>query len=613
MHDPVLGTMIDRYRIERVLGEGGMGRVYLGVQPQIGSRVAIKLMSSAAAGHVDRFFAEARAVNLIDHDSIVKVTDLGTLPDGRPFIVMEYLEGCTLRAIYKSGPPPLGAIGRVIVEVLAALAAVHEREIVHRDLKPDNIFLTTSGRVKVLDFGIAKLLAEGGASAPRTKTGATIGTPEYMAPEQINGGTIDPRTDLYTMGVVLFEAATGQRPFSGDTEFAIMRAHVEDAPPRPSQLRADIPALYEQVILQALAKRPELRFQSAGAMSNALSHALGQLPAEQHASLVIAQPPSAGRFDATVSLAREVEPTRATVDARGSRPRPEPVATGRKRWPIAIAAIAALGAAGAIAWFATRDPAAPAQVVADIVDAAPVSPLLPATPIDGGIVPGIDAGIDAGIAREPRRPPDGGVTVSAPAPTNPADPKPDPKPTGALPGPSLTPFSDLPTVRRQLDVDRKRFDAVAYSVTATKLARTMIPDAALVGISISSIQRSGFVDLTLHGASAGYSFRSPIESKRPAPAGAPREASVYRACQVNVLVSKELRISVDATHTCTEQILAPLRCTMQEIWAKALEQGMPDDVDLGDLRYRKSYAGDGELYLGTGSRKPSYTIANDCR
>ena len=621
--DPVLGTMIDRYRIERVLGEGGMGRVYLGVQPQIGSRVAIKLMSSAASGHVDRFFAEARAVNLIDHDSIVKVTDLGTLPDGRPFIVMEYLEGATLRAVVKDGAPPLGSVGRVIVEVLAALAAVHEREIVHRDLKPDNIFLTVSGRVKVLDFGIAKLLAGRGESAPRTKTGLAIGTPEYMAPEQISGGTIDARTDLYTMGIVLFEAATGRRPFSGETDFALMRAHVEDAPPRPSSLRPEIPALYEQVILQALAKQPELRFQSAAAMSNALSHALAQLPAEHHVPLVVAAAPAsgAGRFDATVPVHPEAEPTRVTVDHRGSRPRPEPVA--KRRWPIALAALAILGAAGAIAWFATRGPAEPAPIATVELDASAAVADAASVPVDTALLPE-DAAVTAVL-------PDGRPVAGSPRPSTPIDagvgenrrapvdasvpaPVPDPKPqTGSLPPPSLNRLSDLPRRTAALDFDPKRFDAVAYTATATKLARSMIPDAALTGISIDGIQRSGLVDLTESGAGARWSFRSPIESKRPRPDGAPREANVYRACHVDVRIDRELRISVDDAHTCTAAILSPPRCTMKQIWARALEQGMDPEVDRGDLRYRESYAGDGELYLNTGSRKPSYTIANDCK
>src|SRR6185503_12271524 len=163
--DLLLGQTIGAYRIARLLGVGGMGRVYKGVHPQIGSRVAIKVLSRECSDRrdlVDRFFSEAKAVNLIRHESIVNVLDLATLPDGRPYIVMEYLDGAPLASIIdqaqRSGAPlPLGGLARLIAEVLDALGAAHGKGIVHRDLKPDNIYVTPAGRPKVLDFGIAKL------------------------------------------------------------------------------------------------------------------------------------------------------------------------------------------------------------------------------------------------------------------------------------------------------------------------------------------------------------------------------------------------------------------------------------------------------------------------
>ncbi|MBC7975669.1 MAG: serine/threonine protein kinase, partial [Myxococcales bacterium] len=208
--DPLLGTEVGRYRLARLLGEGGMGRVYLAVQPAIGSRVAVKILSDQCARNPEllaRFFAEARAVNLIRHERIVSVIDLAQLPDGRPFIVMEYVEGHTLAAIAAAGPVPLGGLIQVMTEVLSALAAAHAIGIVHRDLKPDNVLVSAEGHAKVLDFGIAKLAPELRQQlSPRTGTGALLGTPQYMAPEQISGsGGVEPRTDLYAAGVVLYE------------------------------------------------------------------------------------------------------------------------------------------------------------------------------------------------------------------------------------------------------------------------------------------------------------------------------------------------------------------------------------------------------------------------
>jgi tRNA A-37 threonylcarbamoyl transferase component Bud32 len=283
----LLGTTIGAYRVARLLGVGGMGRVYKGVHPAIGSRVAIKVLSRECTDRrelVDRFFAEAKAVNLIRHESIVNVLDLATLPDGRPYIIMEYLDGAPLasiieHAVQTRSPLPLGGLARLAVEVLDALAAAHAKGIVHRDLKPDNIYVTPSGRPKVLDFGIAKLSDLNAGSA--TRTGSLLGTPHYMAPEQAAGKPVDLRADVYAIGVILFEAATGQKPFLAESLFELLRKHVEVPPPPPRGLRPDLPVEVESVILTALAKAPEHRFASAQAMSMALQHATAHLAAEQ--------------------------------------------------------------------------------------------------------------------------------------------------------------------------------------------------------------------------------------------------------------------------------------------------------------------------------------------
>src|SRR5260221_697557 len=275
--DSLLGTELDRYRLAKLLGEGGMGRVYLAVQPAIGSRVAIKILSEQGAKTaelLERFFAEARAVNLIRHENIVGVLDMAVLPDGRPFIVMEFVEGQTLAEIVRTQQAPIGGVVQAMGEVLGALAAAHAIGIVHRDLKPDNIIVTVEGHAKVLDFGIAKLAPNLRDVAPQTKTGAILGTPAYMAPEQISGAAnVDARTDVYACGVVLFEAVTGRQPFSGATLFDLMKAHVEQMPPLPRMYRPELPDAIEHVIMQALAKDPAQRFQSATAMAQALAHA----------------------------------------------------------------------------------------------------------------------------------------------------------------------------------------------------------------------------------------------------------------------------------------------------------------------------------------------------
>ena len=169
---PLAGQLLGSYRIARLLGQGGMGEVYLGVQPEIGSRVAIKLLSLDAArapGIVERFFAEARAVNVIRHEGIVSILDLARLRDGRPYIVMEFLDGAPLSKVFEEHRPmPLGALVQMSIWVLGALGAAHALGITHRDLKPDNVFVTTLGRVKLLDFGIAKLKPDQGGVSDAT-------------------------------------------------------------------------------------------------------------------------------------------------------------------------------------------------------------------------------------------------------------------------------------------------------------------------------------------------------------------------------------------------------------------------------------------------------------
>lgn len=280
--DVLLGSTLGSYRVTALIGRGGMGLVYRAVHPTIGSRVAVKVLTRECAADrtlVERFFAEARAVNLIRHDNIVSVLDLASLPDGRPFIVMELLEGRPLSTlIERSGPLPLGAAITIVSELLDGLSAAHDKGIVHRDLKPDNVYITRSGRVKVVDFGIAKLRPEQGGVSDATRTGSLMGTPFYMSPEQAVGAPVDARSDLYAVGVILFEMVTGQRPFSARNLYELLKAHVEAMPLAPRVLRADIPEQLETVLLHALQKDPGYRYQSARDFKAGLLQASAAVP-----------------------------------------------------------------------------------------------------------------------------------------------------------------------------------------------------------------------------------------------------------------------------------------------------------------------------------------------
>ncbi|MBP6842920.1 MAG: serine/threonine protein kinase [Kofleriaceae bacterium] len=362
--DTLLGLTIGRWRLARLLGEGGMGRVYLAVQPAIGSRVAIKVLSEACArdrGLVDRFFAEARAVNLVRHEHIVSVLDLAWFDDGRPYIVMEYVAGATLGALVPRGPLPLGSLAAVVGEVLSALAAAHAIGIVHRDLKPDNVLVTAGGHAKVLDFGIAKLAPQlQRGDSPQTASGALLGTPDYMAPEQVAGGVIDGRTDLYALGALLYECVTGRRPFAGGNLFEVLRAQVEALPPAPASLRADLPPALDAVIMRALAKRPEDRFATAADMAAALAAATAGLPPAAWAPLPIAAAPPSPTAPSSLAHGHTLPAAPPTAARRRQRGVVVAIAAG----VIAVVAIAALAGGGRDERAGAPPPGAPAPAPA---------------------------------------------------------------------------------------------------------------------------------------------------------------------------------------------------------------------------------------------------------
>jgi eukaryotic-like serine/threonine-protein kinase len=243
LSDDLIGRTIGSYRVDRLLGKGGMGTVYMGTHPVIGSRVAIKFLHPQFSHDekiVDRFFNEARAVNVIGHDNILKILDLNVTDDQRHYFVMEFLHGRPLQALLRHNVPvPLEVTGPILVQVCDALEAAHKRGIVHRDLKPDNVYLITmKGKknfVKVVDFGIARIADDAGASTGKTQTGMVMGTPAYMSPEQGSGASnkIDGRSDVYSLGVMMFQLATGRLPFPGANFGEVLIGHLQLPPPQP--------------------------------------------------------------------------------------------------------------------------------------------------------------------------------------------------------------------------------------------------------------------------------------------------------------------------------------------------------------------------------------------
>jgi eukaryotic-like serine/threonine-protein kinase len=270
-----------------------MGRVYLAVHPGIGRQAAVKVLTPGDAADpqiVGRFITEARAANAIRHPNIVDIYDSGVLDGGTPYIVMEYLEGETLTQALARGPVALDDAIDWGCQVAEALSAAHAHDVVHRDLKPDNLFLTSDARrlgrkqVKVLDFGIAKLQRHTADQIHQTRTGSLLGTPLYMSPEQcMSLKNVDARTDIYSLGVILYEMVTGKRPFDADGVYAVISMHINDAPLPPTSHRADTPRDLEAVILRALAKAPEQRQESMAVLHSQLELTRGNTAASSDA------------------------------------------------------------------------------------------------------------------------------------------------------------------------------------------------------------------------------------------------------------------------------------------------------------------------------------------
>jgi len=262
------GTQIGEYDIEAKVGEGAMGTVYRAIHPQIGKHVAIKVMTPKVFGEaeaVKRFVGEARAVAAIEHPGIVDVFGFGRIPDGRTYLVMEWLDGQSL-SDRMHAEPKLGweESCEVIRQIARALEAAHAKGIIHRDLKPENVFLKKvddeKPTVKLLDFGLAKSTnKEDVANLAKTRSGQMLGTPLYMSPEQCKNKNVDHRTDIYALGCMCYELLVGRTPYDADNVAEIITAHLVSEPPRPSKFKEDIPADIDKLLYNMIAKDPDKR------------------------------------------------------------------------------------------------------------------------------------------------------------------------------------------------------------------------------------------------------------------------------------------------------------------------------------------------------------------
>lgn len=280
----MIGHTLGRYQILEQLGEGGMATVYKAYDTRLGRYVALKVMHPTAnlqPALLRRFENEARSLAQLSHPAIVRVLDYGE-QDGWPYLVLEYIPSGTLKDMMLHGPIAWRDAARFLAPIARALEYAHQHGIIHRDVKPSNILMTESGQPMLSDFGIAKTL-EGDTSTDITTTGLRLGTPEYMSPEQCTGSPVDARTDIYSLGIVLYEMLTGRKPFTADSSMAVMHQQVYDTPPAPHLFVPNLPWQVEQVVDRAMAKTPEARYQTMGEFATALESLDGEKAASRPA------------------------------------------------------------------------------------------------------------------------------------------------------------------------------------------------------------------------------------------------------------------------------------------------------------------------------------------
>jgi len=355
--DAEISGNIGPYEVRRLLGKGGMGTVYLAADHALDRPVAIKVLPlhlSEDEAIVARFQREARAIAKLRHPNLMHIYTVGE-HEGRPYFAMEYVKGSTLAFVLaQTGPMPPAQAAQVAGEVLAALDKVHGAGIVHRDIKPANIMIDEDGRTILMDFGLARQAEE----VPLTGDHTVLGTPNYMSPEQAKGDPVDPRCDIYSLGIVLYEMLTGAAPFKGKSSFEILRQHIESSVPPPSEFQPGVPGALDQIVATAVAKSADDRYEDVRQMAAALGAVLPSPTLLRLAGAsgstsgpTVLLPQAGGMVASTVRL-----PT--TVASGG-------VSAGRRGWLAAALAAAVLVLAGLLAWPVLRPgpDAAPGQLV----------------------------------------------------------------------------------------------------------------------------------------------------------------------------------------------------------------------------------------------------------
>jgi serine/threonine-protein kinase len=343
--DTLIDTLFDgRYKIVRKLGAGGMANVYLAEDQELGRRVAIKILNERHANDdqfVERFRREAKNAAGLSHPNIVSIFDRGEA-EGTYYIAMEYLDGRSLKELISTrGPAPINVSVDYARQILAALRVAHRQGLVHRDIKPHNVLVDGEGRVKVTDFGIARA-----GPSQMTEEGSIIGTAQYLSPEQAQGAPVTPASDLYSVGIVLYELLTGTVPFAGESPVELAMKHLSKVPEPPSRIRPEVPRDLDFVVMRALAKAPSERYQSADEMDADLARVARGVAVspetEEAATAIIAQPITA----ATVAKPPVVPPAPVYYDYEEAPERRRPV------WPwlLALALVVLAGFAGWLAY-----------------------------------------------------------------------------------------------------------------------------------------------------------------------------------------------------------------------------------------------------------------------
>jgi len=341
-------VLAGRYRLKRLIAKGGMAEVWEAEDDILGRPVAVKVLHphlAADESFRERFRREAIAAARLAHPSVVATFDTGT-DEGVTFIVMELVDAPTLRQVLnETGPMAPGRVVHIGAQVADALQYAHKAGVVHRDIKPANILVCPDGRVKVADFGIAKAVEDSEPSHPSpsealTGTGTIVGTAQYLSPEQVNGRPVDGRADVYALGVVLYEMLTGRPPFTGETDMAVALKHITTDPLAPRQVRAGVPAALEQIVLRAMAKAPDARYQSAADLQRAL---LGVDVRAGEATRVAPAPAPPAATRVAAAPAASARPPEASVhDYTPPRGVPPTIVRRQPKWLVPAVALVAV-------------------------------------------------------------------------------------------------------------------------------------------------------------------------------------------------------------------------------------------------------------------------------